>query len=265
MKKRIDVLLVERGLEKSREKAKIQVIAGNVDVDGKRVQNPSQKFEEDCKIEILAKSCPYVSRGGLKLEKAIEYFHIDLKDLICADIGASTGGFTDCMLRNGAKFVYSIDVGYGQFDWGLRKDERVSVMERTNARHLESLPQKIEFCSIDVSFISLKHILPAVKKIGAKDISVVALIKPQFEAGKKKIGKKGVVKDKAIHKDVIRTTTEFAKDTGFEITGLTYSPIKGPNGNIEFLAYLKSGCKSHINEEVIVQIVEEAHTELITG
>lgn len=263
MKKRIDVLLFERGLEKSREKAKIQVIAGNVRVGDIKVQNPSQKFDEDCEIEIIGKSCPYVSRGGLKLEKAIDAFNIKLKGLVCADIGASTGGFTDCMLQNGAKQVYSIDVGYGQFDWNLRNDNRVVVMERTNARYLETLPNKIEFCSIDVSFISLKHILPAVRNIGNDKIGVVALIKPQFEAGKEKVGKKGVVKDKIVHIDVVKKVREYAQTNGFEIIGLTYSPIKGPNGNIEFLAYLQNHAKMCISDVMIESIINEAHEHFL--
>lgn len=262
MKKRIDVLIAERGLEKSREQAKIQVIAGNVNVDGKRAENPSQKFSEDCVIEIIGKSCPYVSRGGLKLEKAIECFNINLNNLICADIGASTGGFTDCMLKNGARTVYSIDVGYGQFDWSLRNDKRVVVLERTNARYLESLPQKIDFGSIDVSFISLKHIIPALRKVGIPEISAVALIKPQFEAGKEKIGKKGVVRDKNVHIEVIKSVRNFAIDSGFVIAGLTFSPIKGPNGNIEFLAYLKSNFENAVTDEFIEKAVNEAHITL---
>ncbi|MGI6154276.1 MAG: TlyA family RNA methyltransferase, partial [Christensenellaceae bacterium] len=214
MKKRVDILLAEKGLTKSREKAKIQIISGNVYANGKQVKNPSDTLDEDATIELRADACPYVSRGGLKLEKALQEFRINLEGKTCADIGASTGGFTDCMLKNGAVFVYAIDVGYGQFDWSLRNDGRVMLMERTNARHLEALEQAVDFTSVDVSFISLKHIFPAVARISEAHAEVVTLIKPQFEAGKGQVGKKGVVRDPKVHTEVIENVISYAEANG---------------------------------------------------
>ncbi len=236
MKKRIDVLLAEKGLAKSREKAKTLVIAGEVTVGGKLIKSPSETFEEDTEIVVGKDHCPYVSRGGLKLEKAMKEFDLDLNGKVCMDIGASTGGFTDCMLKNGANYVYAVDVGYGQFDWGLRNDVRVKLMERTNARYLEAQEKPVDFVSIDVSFISLSLIFPAVLRVGADDLKVVALIKPQFEAGKEYVGKKGVVRDATVHEDVILNVIDKASQNGLFLRALTYSPIKGPNGNIEYLA-----------------------------
>lgn len=241
MKKRLDVLLTEKGLFSSREKAKAYIMSGEIFVNGEREDKPGSTFDEDCIIEHRGKSQKYVSRGGLKLEKAMQSFSIELEDKVCMDVGASTGGFTDCMLQNGAKKVYSIDVGYGQLDWKLRNDERVIVLEKTNARYLNGdiIPEKISFCSIDVSFISLTLILPAVFAVSDEYAEVVCLIKPQFEAGRENVGKKGVVKDPAIHRQVIEKVVSFAKSIGFSPIGLDFSPVKGPEGNIEYLLYLK--------------------------
>jgi 23S rRNA (cytidine1920-2'-O)/16S rRNA (cytidine1409-2'-O)-methyltransferase len=262
VKKRIDILLFERGITKSREKAKTQIIAGNVMANGQPVNTPSQTFEEDVDIELKVDSCPYVSRGGLKLEKAIVEFDIDLNGKICADIGASTGGFTDCMLKNRAKRVYAVDVGYGQFDWSLRNDGRVRLFERTNARYLEGFEDKIDFVSIDVSFISLSHIIPAAIRICGGNADIVALIKPQFEAGKEKVGKKGVVRDERTHMEVIRNVGGFAVDNGLTITSLSFSPVKGPNGNIEYLARMQNCGISPSKAIDIESVVKKAHESL---
>ncbi len=262
MKKRIDMLLVDRGYAKSREKAKVQVIAGNVRVDGTQVKQPSQQYEEDVVIEIKKDACPYVSRGGLKLERALQEFAIQLQGKICADIGASTGGFTDCMLKNGANFVYAVDVGYGQFDWGLRNDERVELHERTNARYLEAFPRKVDFVSVDVSFISLALLFPAILKLGSEDMEVVTLIKPQFEAGKDKVGKKGVVKLPEVHIEVIETVKRQAAECGLVMTNLTHSPVKGPNGNIEYLARYFICKEEPIAIELVKTVVGMAHSNL---
>ncbi|CCY49816.1 TlyA family RNA methyltransferase [Peptostreptococcus anaerobius] len=241
MKKRIDVLLVDFGYFASREQARRTIMAGNVFVNNQRVDKPGTAVKIDSEILVKGKQIPYVSRGGLKLEKAVNNFDLVLKDKVCMDIGASTGGFTDCMLQNGAVKVYSIDVGYGQLAWKLREDERVVCMERQNIRHLDEslLDPRPDFASIDVSFISLKNVLPkawASLKMGGR---IVALIKPQFEAGREKVGKKGVVREPSTHIEVIDRVSKIAVKEGFKILDLDYSPIKGPEGNIEYLIYLE--------------------------
>jgi len=266
MKKRMDILLVEKGLAASREKAKTMIIEGIVSVANVPVKNPSDTYEEDVEISITGKTCPYVSRGGYKLEKAIDEFDLDLKGCVGIDIGASTGGFTDCMLQNGASYVYAVDVGYGQFDWKLRNDERVTLYERTNARYLtaEMFDKAINIASIDVSFISLKLILPVFDNINMADgFKVIALIKPQFEAGKNKVGKKGVVREASTHIEVIENVLNYSKELGFAMTELTYSPVKGPNGNIEFLCSLEKNKDSGIDLQQIKNIVELAHNSLV--
>lgn len=260
MKKRIDVLIAEKGLAQSREKAKTLIIAGQVKANGKAVKSPSEQFEEDAAVEVEGHACPYVSRGGLKLEKAIKEFNLNLENRICMDIGASTGGFTDCMLQNGAQFVYAVDVGYGQFDWRLRNDGRVKLMERTNARYLEMQDRPVDFVSGDVSFISLKLIFPAVARVIGKNARVVTLIKPQFEAGREHVGKKGVVRDAMVHREVILRTIENALSSGFFLDGLTYSPVKGPNGNIEYLALFSTEPIEY--SPSVEQVVADAHSEL---
>lgn len=242
-KTRLDVLLVERGLQESRQKAQATIMSGLVFVGGQRVDKPGTAVANDAEIEVRGNALRYVSRGGLKLEKAMATFPIHLDGAVCADIGASTGGFTDCMLQNGAAKVYAVDVGYGQLAWKLRSDERVVCLERTNARYLthEQVPEELDFASIDVSFISLKLILPAVHGLLREAGHVACLVKPQFEAGREKVGKKGVVRDPAVHREVLEHFLEHAKDSGFIVLGLTYSPIRGPEGNIEYLGYLEKG------------------------
>ncbi len=239
-KKRLDVLLVERGLFESRQKAQATIMAGLVYVDGRKVDKAGSPTEEQAAVEVRGKSLKYVSRGGLKLEKAMAAFPITLTDQVAADLGASTGGFTDCMLQNGARKVYAVDVGYGQLAWSLRSDPRVTCLERTNARYLttEQIPEPLDFASIDVSFISLKLILPALRPLMREGGQVVCLVKPQFEAGKEKVGKKGVVRDPAVHQEVLEHFLEHAAQAQFHVAGLTYSPIRGPEGNIEYLGYL---------------------------
>ena len=239
-KKRLDVLLVERGLFESRQKAQATIMSGLVYVDGRKVDKAGNPTNEEASIEVRGKSLKYVSRGGLKLEKAMASFPITLTDRVAADIGASTGGFTDCMLQNGARKVYAVDVGYGQLAWSLRSDPRVICLERTNARYLtaEQIPEPLDFASIDVSFISLKLILPALRPLMAEGGQVACLVKPQFEAGKEKVGKKGVVRDPAVHLEVLEHFLEHAAQADFHVAGLTYSPIRGPEGNIEYLGYL---------------------------
>ena len=242
MKERLDVLLVKGGHAPSREKAKAILMAGIVYVNGQKEDKPGAAFDpEKIQIEVRGKTLPYVSRGGLKLEKAIAVFNIDVQGLICLDIGASTGGFTDCMLQNGAAKVYSVDVGYGQLDYKLRNDPRVVCMEKTNFRYMEegSLPEKVSFAASDVSFISLTKMLAPAYSLLSDDGQMAALIKPQFEAGREKVGKKGVVTDPKVHLEVIEKVCLFAQEIGFTIAGLDFSPIKGPEGNIEFLLYLK--------------------------
>ena len=243
-KERIDVLLVEKGFFESREKAKASIMAGVVYANEQKIDKAGEEVSIDAKLEVRENICPYVSRGGLKLEKAVKFFGVNLKDKVCMDIGASTGGFTDCMLQNGAKKVFSVDVGYGQFAWKLRQDERVVCMERTNIRYVtdEQIGEKLDFASIDVSFISLTKVLPVAFNLLKDDGEVVALIKPQFEAGREQVGKKGVVRDSKVHKEVIEKIITFSESIGFRVKNLSFSPIKGPEGNIEFLLYLgKSG------------------------
>lgn len=239
-KKRLDVLLTEQGLAESRQKAQATIMAGIVYVNGQKVDKAGTPVDEAASIEVRGKTLQYVSRGGLKLEKAMSTFPITLTDKIAADIGASTGGFTDCMLQNGAQKVYAVDVGYGQLAWSLRSDPRVVCLERTNARYLtaEQIPEPLNFASIDVSFISLKLILPALRPLMAEGGEVACLVKPQFEAGREKVGKKGVVRDPAVHLEVLEHFLEHAAQANFYVAGLTYSPIRGPEGNIEYLGYL---------------------------
>ena len=243
MKERLDVLLVKNGLAESREKAKAIIMSGIVYVDGQKEDKAGTTFEETAKLEVRGATLRYVSRGGLKLEKAMTHFGVELSGKVCMDVGASTGGFTDCMLQNGAVKVYAVDVGHGQLAWKLRSDPRVVCLERTNARYLthEQVPEELDFASIDVSFISLKLILPAVHGLLREAGHVACLVKPQFEAGREKVGKKGVVRDPAVHREVLEHFLEHAKDSGFTVLGLTYSPIRGPEGNIEYLGYLEKG------------------------
>ena len=266
MKERLDVLLVRNGFFSSREKAKTTIMAGCVYVDGQKEDKAGMKFDTGATIEVRGHALRYVSRGGLKLEKAIGQFGLQLEGKVCMDIGASTGGFTDCMLQNGAKLVYSIDVGHGQLDWKLRNDPRVVCMERFNARALspEDLPEIPDFSSIDVSFISLKLILGPVWNTLSENGSVAALIKPQFEAGREKVGRKGVVRDPAVHREVIENVLGYAKDTGFSCAGLTFSPITGPEGNIEYLACLVKGAADPgiPDAEQIRSVVQDAHRTL---
>ena len=265
-KTRLDVEMVNRGLSVSREKARALIRAGEVRVNGMRAEKAGQEVAQDAEIVVVQDAIPFVSRGGLKLDKAIHTFPIDLKNRVCADIGASTGGFTDVMLKNGARHVYSIDVGYGQLDWSLRNDPRVTVMERTNARFMEPswFEEPISFASIDVSFISLRLILPPLYECLQEGGEVVALIKPQFEAGRAEIGKNGVVRDAAVHERVIREIAAFSESIGFELKGLSFSPITGPKGNVEFLLYIFKGCTKNIPEmhkitDTIPEIVKNAH------
>lgn len=241
MKERLDILLVKKNLAPSREKAKAIIMSGNVFVDGQREDKAGASFAETCAIEVRGHALPYVSRGGLKLEKALQNFDVDVKGKVCTDVGASTGGFTDCMLQNGAVKVYAIDVGRGQLDWKLRQDERVVCMEKTNIRYVtpEDIGEPVEFSSVDVSFISLSKVLPAIHGYLRGQGQVVALIKPQFEAGREKVGKKGVVREKSTHLEVIGMVTEYAREQGFDVLELEFSPIRGPEGNIEYLVHLK--------------------------
>ena len=238
-KERLDILLVEKGICNSRERAKTNIMAGLVFVDGHRVDKAGEKVNRDAEIIFKGEELKYVSRGGLKLEKAMNEFNISLDNKVCMDIGASTGGFTDCMLQNGATKVFSVDVGYGQFAWKLRVDERVVCMERTNIRYVtpEDIGDKLDFASIDVSFISLRTIMPAVKNLLKDNGEVVALIKPQFEAGRDKVGKKGVVREKSVHKEVVSNIANYLIENEFNIVGMSFSPIKGPEGNREYLVY----------------------------
>ncbi|MCR5773432.1 MAG: TlyA family RNA methyltransferase [Butyrivibrio sp.] len=251
-KTRLDVLLVERGFVSSREKAKALIMAGDVFINGQREDKPGTSFQEDKikNIEVRGATIPFVSRGGLKLDKAVKTFNLDFTGFTCMDIGASTGGFTDCMLQNGAVKVYSVDVGHGQLDWKLRSDDRVVCMEKTNFRYLtrDQIDDDIDFASCDVSFISLTRILVPARKLLKDGAQMVVLIKPQFEAGRDKVGKKGVVRDKKVHEEVISRIMDFADMAGFEILHLDYSPIRGPEGNIEYLLHLKKDASR--NEEV---------------
>lgn len=260
VKKRLDVLMVEKGLEQSRERAKALIMSGIVYVGGQKAESPGQSYPEDSEIEVRGKKLPFVSRGGLKLQKAIEYFGIDPKDKVVMDIGASTGGFTDCLLQHGAKKVYAVDVGYGQLAWSIRTDPRVVCMERCNIRYVtpEQIGEPLDMAVTDVSFISLKLVLPVAKSLMHGNGEAVALIKPQFEAGKEKVGKKGVVRDPKVHQEVIQEILDFSKGIGFGIKGLTFSPIKGPEGNIEFLVYLS--CRGESVEFSAEDVVRQAHS-----
>lgn len=264
-KERLDVQIVERGLAESRQKAKAYIMAGVVFVDGVREDKAGLKVKRGATIEVREKM-RYVSRGGLKLEKAMQQFPIALENKVCMDVGASTGGFTDCMLQNGAAKVYSVDVGYGQFAWKLRQDPRVVCMEKTNIRYLlpEQLEDRIAFCSIDVSFISLTKVLGPIMALLEEDAEIVALIKPQFEAGREQVEKHGVVRNPKVHESVIHQIWDFAIGLGLKVNGLSYSPIKGPEGNIEYLIYLKrQGEDPALNkEEIIKQIVNASHDNL---
>lgn len=267
MKERLDVLVVSRGLAPSREKAKAIIMAGSVLVDGQREDKAGSMFPDTVEITVKGHTLPYVSRGGLKLEKAMTHFDVTLKDKVCMDVGASTGGFTDCMLQNGAVKVYSIDVGHGQLDWKLRNDERVVCMERTNIRYVvsEDIQELPQFTSIDVSFISLTKVLLPVRNLLADDGEIVCLIKPQFEAGREKVGKKGVVRDPAVHKEVIEKVIAYAVSISFQVLHLEFSPIKGPEGNIEYLLHIKKLPEGKYDNQVSVdvdQVVASAHKEL---
>lgn len=264
-KERIDVLLTNNQIVDSREKAKKYIMAGLVYVDEERIDKPGTKVPVDSNIIIKGNPIPYVSRGGLKLEKALNTFSLQIKDKVALDIGASTGGFTDCMLQNGVKKVYAIDVGYGQLDWKLRNDSRVIVMDRTNIRYLEkdNIDELASLVSIDVSFISLKLVLPKVKELTTDDVDIIALIKPQFEAGRDKVGKKGVVRDIKVHKGVIREIYDFCLDIGLNFVALTYSPVKGAEGNREYLAHIiKDRNKEFDIDKQIENVVNESHDEL---
>lgn len=261
-KKRLDAYLVDNGLAGSRERAKTLIMSGIVFVDGQRIDKAGTVISEKAVVEVRGNDLKYVSRGGLKLEKAMQTFPILLNNKICMDIGASTGGFTDCMLQNGAAKVYAVDVGYGQLAWKLRCDERVINLERTNIRYItkEQVPDLIDFASVDVSFISLKLVLPAVKDFLSENAEMVCLIKPQFEAGRENVGKKGVVRDAKVHIDVVKMIVDFAISIEFDVKGLTFSPVKGPEGNIEYLIYLQKGTgKLEIEENSAELIVNESH------
>lgn len=264
MKKRADIILYEKGLVDSREKGKRVIMEGSVFVGNVRIDKPGEKLDEDAPITIKENPNIYVSRGGLKLERAIDKFNLCLENKIAMDIGASTGGFTDCMLRQGAAKVFAVDVGYGQLDWKLRNDPRVVVMERTNIRNVtkDDIKEDINFVSIDVSFISLRLVLPVAKSLLDENGEIVCLIKPQFEAGKDKVGKKGIVREKEIHFDVIKGIIEFCAEIHLGVIGLTFSPITGATGNIEFLAYLKNGMENKIDDRSIFAVIEEAHNTL---
>ena len=268
-KERLDVLLVQQGLANSRELAKAYIMAGNVYVDGQKEDKAGTKVAVTAKLEVKGNQMKYVSRGGYKLEKAMDVFGIRLDGKICLDIGASTGGFTDCMLQNGASKVYAIDVGYGQFAWKLRNDERVVCLEKTNVRYVthEQVPDEGDFASIDVSFISLTKVLPAVLGVLGEKGRLVCLIKPQFEAGREKVGKKGVVRDSSVHREVIEMIVEYVRTQGLGILGLDFSPIKGPEGNIEYLIYLDKSRSGMHEDEVqarVDTVVAQSH-KILSG
>ena len=268
-KERLDVLLVQQGLANSRELAKAYIMAGNVYVDGQKEDKAGTKVAVTAKLEVKGNQMKYVSRGGLKLEKAMQVFPITLTDKTCMDVGASTGGFTDCMLQNGASKVYAIDVGYGQFAWKLRNDERVVCLEKTNVRYVthEQVPDEGDFASIDVSFISLTKVLPAVLGVLGEKGQLVCLIKPQFEAGREKVGKKGVVRDSSVHREVIEMIVEYARTQSLGILGLDFSPIKGPEGNIEYLIYLDKSQSGMHEDEVqarVDTVVAQSH-KILSG
>jgi 23S rRNA (cytidine1920-2'-O)/16S rRNA (cytidine1409-2'-O)-methyltransferase len=259
---RIDVLLFEKGLCESRERARTEIMSGNVYADGQKIIKPGTAVFDDCVLELRGSALKFVSRGGLKLEKALDFFGVSPERKVCIDCGASTGGFTDCLLKRGAVKVYAVDVGYGQLAWALRNDPRVVTMERTNVRYLtpDQIPDKLQLAVIDVSFISLKLVIPPVKELMGEDGEIVCLIKPQFEAGREKVGKKGVVRDIDTHKEIVQEFIENAEKFGFSVKNITFSPIKGPEGNIEFLGHLSlAGQYADLD---ITKIVQDAHSEL---
>ena len=261
-KVRLDQIVFDQGLAESREKAKALIMAGSVYVDGEKQTKPGATVAPDASVEVRGAKMPYVSRGGLKLEKALDVFAIDPKDLVCVDCGASTGGFTDCLLQRGARHVYAVDVGYGQLAWSLRSDVRVTVMERTNARNLapEMFPERMDMAVMDMSFISLRLVLPAVHTLLKEDGQVVCLVKPQFEAGREKVGKKGVVRDPEVHREVLEDFVAAADGLGFVVAGLDFSPVRGPEGNIEYLAWLKTdGDRADVD---CADVVRRSHAEL---
>ena len=265
MKERLDVLLVKRNLAESREKAKAVIMAGIVYVDGQKEDKAGQTFPETAKIEVRGNTLKYASRGGLKLEKAMECFGVSLAGKICMDVGASTGGFTDCMLQNGAVKVYSVDVGHGQLDWKLRNDPRVVNMEKVNVRYLdpETIETPVDFISIDVSFISLKLVFPVAADLLGEDGSLVCLVKPQFEAGREQVGKKGIVRDPKVHCQVIENVITYGRENGLYSHGLTWSPVTGAKGNIEYLLYMKKQPpQEEISEDAIKALVADSHAEL---
>lgn len=269
MKKRLDILMTERALAPSREKAKAYIMSGSVYVDGQKEDKAGTTFPEDVQIEVRGHTLPYVSRGGLKLEKALKCFDVSVEGKVCTDVGSSTGGFTDCMLQNGAVRVYAIDVGRGQLDWKLRQDERVVCMEKTNIRYVkpEDLGEPIDFSSIDVSFISLSKVLGPIRDYLTDNGQITALIKPQFEAGREKVGKKGVVRDKSTHIEVIDNVIAYALSIGFRVLDLTFSPIKGPEGNIEYLVHLEK-CQPQeaaVEEKIDVKTVVSEAFEALRG
>ena len=263
IKKRLDVLLVERLYADTRSKAQAIIMSGNVYVNGQKADKAGTSFEETVEIEVRGAVCPYVSRGGLKLEKALRDFGVNVEGFVCSDSGASTGGFTDCLLQQGAKKVFAIDVGYGQLDWKIRSDERVVVMERTNIRYVtpEDLGEPLDLSVIDVSFIGLEIVLPTIKTLLKPTGQVLCLIKPQFEAGKENVGKKGVVRDPKIHQMVLDNFVSLVDGLGFKILGLTFSPVKGPEGNIEFLGHLTLADREGIRPDT-AQVVADAHKTL---
>ena len=266
VKKRLDVLLTEQGYAENRTKAQAIIMSGIVYADGQKANKPGTAYEETVSIEVRGGACPYVSRGGLKLEKALRDFGVKPEGFVCSDSGASTGGFTDCLLQQGARKVFAIDVGYGQLDWKIRSDPRVVVMEKTNIRYVtpEQLGEPLDLSVVDVSFISLKIVLPAIRALLKPTGQVLCLIKPQFEAGREKVGKKGVVREKSTHVEVLQGFVELADSLGFHILGLTYSPVKGPEGNIEFLGHLSLNDVPGICPDV-VDVVEQAHAALDKG
>ncbi len=263
-KKRLDVALVELGLCPSRQKAQAAIMAGLVLVNGQKVTKAGTPVEEDAALEVKGPASPYVSRGGLKLEKAMDLWHLDLTGKLCADIGASTGGFSDCMLQRGAAKVYAVDTGYGKLDWKIRTDPRVVALERTNARYLthEQIPEALDFASVDVSFISLRLILPALRGVLGPEGEAVCLVKPQFEAGREKVGKKGVVRDKGTHLEVLENFLRYAGENSFAVRAMTFSPIKGPEGNIEYLGHLVPPDRAPAEPPELKALVEASHEAL---
>jgi len=264
VKNRLDIILTEKKLAESREKAKAIIMTGIVYVDNQKCDKPGTMVDDSQTIEVRGKTLPYVSRGGLKLEKAKDVFSISFEDMVCMDAGASTGGFTDVMLQGGAKKVYAVDVGYGQLAWKLRNDPKVINLERTNIRYIteEQIPEALDFASADVSFISLYHVIPVVYRLLKEKGTSVMLIKPQFEAGREKVGKKGVVRDINVHIEVMEKIIGLAKDAGFGILGLDFSPVKGPEGNIEYLIYLQKNGDSLLDETAARAVAEQAHKAL---